>query len=367
MAQRRWRVGTVGLRGIVKYHTRAFLDDGRAEIVACCDIQPDVLAQYAAEFNVPRAYRDFETMLAQERLDIVVIATAELLHAPMTIQAAAHRPKAILCEKPMAMNLAEADAMLAACEENGVCLIIGHQRRYKPQYARAKELLASGAIGRLESIQASGHRGTSLMVDGTHTVDLIRFFADDAAVEWVIGQVDIRRAEIGHWRHANEDASLALFKFTNGVRAFLTTGGEPGTGDREALGAATNGIDEQAAFHYHRILLHGSHGVIDIRGDRPAGGQPLLSIRRGGEIEGIPVDHHGWHHGRSPQSELIDVLEQGGTHPLDGRSARATLEILMAIFESARLGGIVSLPLNNPANPLEQMLTAQGRPFLATG
>src|SRR5690606_22556262 len=119
------------------------------------------LSSFAEKFGIRRTYDDFDAMLEDEALDIVVICTAELLHAPMTIRAASHGPKAIICEKPMAMNLAEADEMISACDRNQVTLVIGHQRRYKPQYARARELVREGAIGRVEHIHASGHARSS--------------------------------------------------------------------------------------------------------------------------------------------------------------------------------------------------------------
>ena len=133
----------VGGMGIANYHAQAFLQTGQAEIVGICDVLPQALATFGDRFHVPAAsrYTDHQAMLAAVHPDIVLVCTNETLHARMTIDAAAHRPRAILCEKPMAMNLGEADAMLEACAREGVLLIVGHQRRYMPQYARARELL----------------------------------------------------------------------------------------------------------------------------------------------------------------------------------------------------------------------------------
>lgn len=368
-----WKVGIVGVggMGIANYHTQEIIRDGRAQITACCDIDQDALKAYAEKYQVPKTYTDFTEMLENEQFDVVLICTAELLHAPMTIQAASFTPKAILCEKPMAMNLGEAKEMLRVCRENDVLLLIGHQRRYKPQYARAKELLNEGVIGGLERIIAAGHAGTSLMVDGTHTVDLIRFFVSDAPVGWVFGQVDAHSARKGRWKHVLEDASLSIMKFENGVRAFMTTGGYAALGG-EALGMPTNGVSDDADFHYHRILLVGEKGTIDIRGDKETGDGPLLSVRRGDVVEPVEADPGAWHQGRSPHSHLFDILERGGTqnddpHLLQGDSAYADLEILLAIYESARLRRVVNLPLENMENPLEQMLAETGESFVETG
>ena len=352
----RMRVAIIGVggMGIANYHAQAFLATGKAEIAGICDIQPEALTTFGERFGVPPDLRhgDHRQMLSEVRPDVVVVCTNEVLHARLTVDAASYGPRAILCEKPMAMSLAEADAMLEACAHNGVVLVVGHQRRYMPQYARAKELLQYGAIGALEHIQAMGHPGSSLMVDGTHTVDLIRFYVGDARAEWVLGQVDARTLRTG-WGHVLEDAALALIKFDGGVRAWLAVGGSGATPARE-------GLSRLSGQNYHRILLHGTRGRIEIAGDGVAEGEPQLRVIRGDRTEVVDVaacaGAGGWHGGLSPQADLLQALEDGHAHPLDARSARATLEILMAVFESARLGRLIPLPLENRANPLEQML-----------
>ncbi len=344
----------VGGMGIASYHARAFLDTGRARIAGICDVRPEALAAFGERFEVPAAHRyaDHRAMLAAARPDVVLVCTNETLHARLTIDAAGYRPRAILCEKPMAMNLGEADAMLEACARHGVVLLVGHQRRYLPQYARARELLRGGAIGTLEHIVAMGHPGSALMVDGTHAMDLVRFYADDAPAEWVIGQVDARRCRTG-WGHVLEDAAVALVRFEGGVRAWLTTGGAGATPAGEGLGQRVTGP------HYHRILLHGTAGRIEIAGDAAGEGEPLLRVVAGNRDDAVDGGPGPWHGGLSPQAELLQALEDGHRHPLEARGARATLEILMAVYESARLGRLVPLPLSNPANPLEQMLAAR--------
>jgi len=344
------RVGVIGLGGIANYHVQAFLDSG-AELVACCDIKPDVLTQFADRYAVVERYTDYKEMLHEVDLDIVVICTNETLHAEMTVQAAVSGPRAILCEKPMAMNLGEADEMLRKCNESNVLLVIGHQRRYKPQYARAKELLQEGIIGKLYEIHATGHPYTSLLVDGTHTVDLIRFYLDDAPAEWVFGQVDVRTRRKG-WGHVLEDAAMAIIRFSTGVRAFMTLGGHI-TQKAESLGASCSGGN------YHRIVLYGSEGLIEINGDRSDPGQPLVRVVRGNRTSVINVDPESWHKDLSPQADLLRALDGSRTHPLDGKSARATLEILLSVYESARLNRLITLPLQIKENPLELMLAEQ--------
>ena len=158
---------------------------------------------------------------------------------------------------------------------------------------------------------------------------------------------------------------LSLIKFETGVRALLTTGGGLHTPGHDALASSP-------PFEYNRILLQGTTGMIDIRGDKPVEGLPLVTLIRGDRaepVELVPGTGSGasWHRGVSPHKDLLRCLKTGEMHPLSGTSARATLEVLMAIYESARLRQVVTLPLEKGENPLEQMLAERGIPFLQVG
>lgn len=243
------------------------------DIIACADIDPSALNRFGERFDVPQGgrYFDYEEMLRKERPDIVSICSHHHLHAPMTINAAKYKPLAIFCEKPIALSLGEADAMIEACNSSNTILIVGHQRRLCSQYVSAYRALQDGAIGELQSIEAHGHPYTSLLVDGTHTVDLIRWYAGDQPVDWVFGQIDARQRRHA-WGSVVEDAAMALFKFKTGVRAFLTLGGtDLVNGDKARHEPLWSGVEGN---NYHQIILRGTKGQIEIDGDSPAPDRP---------------------------------------------------------------------------------------------
>ena len=331
---------------ISHYHAREFAADERTQIAACCDIIETARAEFAERFDVPAQYEDYATMLETEALDIVVVCTNETLHAEMTVQAAESGAKAVMCEKPMAMCLREADAMLETCERNGTLLAVGHQRRCGANYAAARERLDNGEIGALRWIDACGHPRSHLLADGTHTIDLIRYYAGDPAALWVFGQVDTHTGREA-WGHPVEDAAMCRVGFEGGVQARFTSGG--------GFASAENPLGSAKAGNYHRIALYGQKGRMEIYGDSPLEGEPFLRISRGGETEDANPKG-GWHEGRSPQRMLLDCLETGETHPLNGQNARAALEILMAVYESARLRRLIQLPLENKENPYDMIL-----------
>jgi len=358
-----YRVGLLGLGGISRAHLRGYEapeQAGRISVVAGADVSADARERFAQETGVERVYADFRELLERERPDIVSVCTWPPLHPEMVEAACAAGVKGIVCEKPMAVDLAGCDRMLAAAERSGTLLVVGHQRRLQAKFVRARALIEEGAIGEPELL--CGIAGGDLLTDGTHTVDALRFFAGDAEVAWVMGSVDprpreVREAMVGRvgyraatpgerfttrYGHAVESAALATLCFADGVRASLELGAcaRPG---------------------YQRFILYGTEGTIRVSGDRPAEDEPLLRVWRKGGAGGEVIEGVGESNGFAREiTLLLDALEGGPPHPLDGRAARKTEEVLMAVFESARRPGRVELPLRLSHSPLEELLDRQG-------
>ena len=141
------RAAVVGAR-IGRKHAAGYAASDRAELVAICDAIESRCHALADQHDVEARYTDFETMLREQRPDVLSIATPQATHAPLTILAASrYAPTAILCEKAMAGNLGEARAMLATCDKFSVKLAIGHQGRWLRAYEQARDAVAAGDIG----------------------------------------------------------------------------------------------------------------------------------------------------------------------------------------------------------------------------
>ncbi|MCL4544384.1 MAG: Gfo/Idh/MocA family oxidoreductase [Chloroflexi bacterium] len=331
-----YRAAIIGCGRIAHAHVRGYRAQADVEVVACTDVSPEAVQAFGQEFGIPGCYLALEEMLEREKPDVVSVCTHHPLHAPIVLAVAPYRPRAILCEKPIALTLPDADAMIAACAASNTLLVIGHQRRFGAQYVATKRALEGGRIGDVTSIEAIGHPGSSLLVDGTHTIDLVRFFLDDQPAAWVIGQIDDSARRHG-WGHPVETAAFGWIAFD---------------GKLEGLQRGVTGPN------YHRIVLRGTKGELVVGGDGVEEGQPFITIRRGAEQEEValpwPVGGDALH--LPPFAEEIRVmlrcLEDGTHHPLAAESARATLEILLAMYESARRRGVVHLPLATADNPL---------------
>jgi predicted dehydrogenase len=141
------RVGLVGCGFMGTMHANVYSVIPNAELVAVADIKPERSAKLTEKFPVP-SYGSLSEMLATQEIDVVDICLPTYLHKDATIEAA-KAGKHVLCEKPMAINLEDADAMTAAVKEAGVKFMIGHCIRFWPEYAYLKQVVTSGELGKL--------------------------------------------------------------------------------------------------------------------------------------------------------------------------------------------------------------------------
>ena len=323
----KYKVGIIGCGEISRYHAEAYRTNLDVGTTAIADINPDALKTAANEFSIPKSYTDYHEMLKNEKLDIVSICTWPGLHAEMTVAAAEYGVKAIFCEKPMAVNLGEADRMINACQQNGTILIISHQLRFNPNINKAKQLIEAGAIG--EPSLVWGHYDTSLLNRGTHVVDSVRYMLNDPKTDWVLGQIE-RKKDSYNRGHRVEEIAEALVQFSNGTKYLIETGDLA----KSEFGCHIYGSEGQLFVTFDELLLQSK--------DRKGWQQMHLT----------PVKEHG-----AAIAELIACLNgQVEQHRGNAYQARMTMEILMAIFESVRTHGVVRPPITVSESPLDLMV-----------
>jgi predicted dehydrogenase len=148
--ERQFRVAVAGLR-VGREHLAALAKHPAAEIRAVCDPVEERAREMAQAFGVPAIYADYEAMLATENLDGVCIATPNHLHAPM-IRAALRRGLHVMCEKPLALDAAEARDLLAEARESGLTHATNFSNRPNPAVHYVQERLAAGVLGRLYEV-----------------------------------------------------------------------------------------------------------------------------------------------------------------------------------------------------------------------
>jgi predicted dehydrogenase len=309
-------------------HAGAFDAHPDTEIVAACDINKERLLAFGKRWCVKRLYKDYTEMLTRERLDIVSIAAWTEYHRDMVIMAAESGVRGIYCEKPIAVNLKQAKEMVDMCKKKKVKMVIGHERRWDPYYRKAKELIDSGGIGEIRTIIGNAlsdsppelpvdkYGGGPLFHDGTHLTDLLRFFAGDA--DWVSGYDD----RIGD-RYI-EKTAIGLIHFKNGVHAVVEGGGVRKYFNFE--------LDIQGS--EGRILI--GNGIKELYMTGPS--NRFTGFKELERVE-FPNPDRGINPFLGGIEDLVGCMNNGHESISSGEDGKAALEIIMAIYKSARLGG----------------------------
>ena len=356
-----YRTGIIACGIIARVHARGWLGTpGRpTRIGAIADTNADALREFGDFFEVAEEHRyaDYREMLDRERLDFVDVCSWHRQHAEMVIAAAARQPKAIICQKPMAVDLGEADAMLTACERNGVKLMIAYQRPHHATWLKARELIRQGVIGRVLQVQLDA--GGNLLNTNSHNIRLALFLMDEPQVEWVMGAVERATEQMERGLPA-EDACLGLAACDNGATILIQ-------GDLiDGLGQGCRVVGAQGMMELDTTC----HPASAIPSDAPMRMPEGLSARYNYEIgrarylnggsNGWQEVSEAWHDCWSRQcQEAIDWVEGRIDNPISGADrGRATQEVMMALFESARKRQRIHLPLKTRLNPLKLMVAS---------
>jgi len=304
-----------GNEGLPNSYAEALWDRSEVELVAGAERDTKRLKAFGERYGIDALYTDAIEMLRKERLDIVAIATNTKGRADLTCAAVEHGAKGIFTDKPMCHTLEEADRMVKACADAGVPLNCGAITTTHPSFARAKELVKSGAIGDIVSIGASGpgaqHQNWSYFID--------------SAPAWVIGAGDQPR---------REDGSDEF----QGQGVMVTADGQMVHFEKGTTGVRLTGSAGEITFNYQRPLA--------------------WSLRQ--HLESLPT---GWHVEMpwpDPQfvfpygavyslADVIDCMEGRLDEPKNsGRRIAVALEVEVALKQSSAQGGVrVDLPLKD--------------------
>lgn len=152
------RLAVIGTGSMAHAQTKHFSGAGGAELVACCDVDQKRAERFAGQYGFAKAYGDAGKMLASEKLDAVSIVTPNGSHCELSVAALKKRMH-VMCEKPMAMNGAEAWRMLRAARKAGTVTMINFSYRQSSALEKARELVAAGELGKLRHVEASYLQG----------------------------------------------------------------------------------------------------------------------------------------------------------------------------------------------------------------
>jgi myo-inositol 2-dehydrogenase / D-chiro-inositol 1-dehydrogenase len=340
-------VAIVGAGFIAETHLQSLERVSGARVVAVAGRTAEGAAAMAARHGVPASFGDYRAVLELDDVDLVCVASPNDTHRPVVVDAAA-AGKHVMCEKPLARTLEEADDMIAATEASGVLLLYGEGLGFAPKYRRAIELAAEGAFGNVFQVRHGeqhfgphsdwfwqGERaGGGVMMDmGCHSAELIRILYGRAPIESVT-------ATLGTVAHADrtdlDDHALATVTFRGGRLGLI-----------EASWARPGGMND----------------TLEIVGD---GGVAYVDLLRGSSIIAYSEEGYGyavekasstrgwsyamfeesWNYGMPQEMQHFVDCVRGRAEPLEtGADGRVVLEVIYAAYLSAGLGRTVRFPL----------------------
>lgn len=337
------RVGLVGCGRISKNHFDAIRRVDGLELVAVADIDAD-RARNAGEEQGVESYHSLDAMVSRAKLDLVSICTPSGLHSAQGIEAA-KAGKHVVTEKPMSITLAQADALVQACDAAGVHLFVVKQNRLNPPIQLLKRAVDKNRFGRIymgnvtvrwqrpqEYYEAEPWRGTwefdggAIMNQASHYVDLM---------QWLVGPVEsvLAKTATQARRIEAEDSGIGILKFRSGAL----------------------GVIEVNVLTYPKNL-EGSITLLGEKGSVKIGGTAVNRVEHwvfadydddDKLIEAAntnPPNVYGFGH-EGYYRNVLAVLHGRAKPETDGRAGRKSLELILGIYESAKTGREVPIPL----------------------
>lgn len=323
--------GVIGCGGISNVHLTALSKRDDARIVCVSDINPDAARGQAEKYGAGKWVTDANELLAMPEVNAVVVCTPTFLH-PEYVIAAAKAGKHVLCEKPIAMTLEDADRMIAACDEAGVFFMIAFVRRFCNEWLKLREIIQSGVLGRpvlWRGVSGSSgprspwfldaQKGGGPFIDGcVHDWDFARF---------TFGEPEVVLASVRHMKEGDStslDTGSAIVRFQSGDELMRSwTWGLPGTACRTQ--SLSDVIGPKGALRFPGAPAQGSKTNSFILTDGE-GVEHALEYEHtiGQEWFDAQMDH------------FVTCIKEGRQPSVTGVDGKKALAIALAVLEAGR-------------------------------
>jgi len=328
VSERKIGIGFIGAGGIANTYGDQLIHIPNTKLVAVASRTEKHAIEFAQRFGIKHWYTDYIDLLEQDDVDAVIVCTPPYLHAENSI-AAAEAGKHIICDKPLATNLSDADRMISSAKKVGVKLMYGETERFNPIWIRCKELLDQGALGKPILIRTyrcmsmynyppwktwlrdPEKEGGGAVMESCHDLYIVR---------WFMGEVKRVYVEMGTFacEQSAEDSCLVLLRFKN-----------------DAIGSVTHSWCKKSGYE-SKVDILGTEGDLSVNGanDYPIS---LVSTREVAQNVELPL---GWTYPRHVFMEeflhFIDCILQDREPLVTGEDGKAILQIVAAAYESAK-------------------------------
>jgi predicted dehydrogenase len=330
----RYRVVVVGMGKRGMHHALAFQANSRFEVAGVCDIDKARLDAAAAKFGCIKGTDAFgvaETV----KPDVFCFCTLPKLRVEMVRVGIESGARLIALEKPIALNSREGMHVKKLLEASGVKAVVSHQHRYGEHYRKVKEIIASGALGRVHTLYGTASGWMMHML--SHLIDYMRWYNCEAKAEWVMGQA----AGCGKFSdlHPSPDYVGGFIQFSNGVRGIVECGA-----------GAPDVPEVDYWWRKCRIVAQGTEGFAEVMTGGGWRAVTKAGASSGGGCMNYELDMPPY------IQDIADWLDDDRKiHPCNFESAYAGFEIMMALCRSAVNGGQVPLPLTGASDEIQKL------------
>ena len=342
-------VGLVGSQFISSIHAESLKTVSEAEIIAVMSPTIGNAKKFASKHGIPHHFTNLDEMLAMEEIDMIVIGAPNSLHCEIAIKAA-KAGKHMVVEKPLCMNLAEADLMIDTCKKANVKLMYAEELCFTPKYVRLKALLDEGALGRPVLLKQSEKHdgphadhfwdveksGGGVTMDmGCHAIEFFRWMNGRKPIKSVYAQMT---TSVHKDKTIGDDNAIIILEFENDVIAIA-----------EESWTKLGGMDDRAE-------IHGSEGVayadvlqgnsIQTYSKKGVG----YAVEKAGNTKGwsFTMYEEIWNYGFPQEfAHFVDCVKNDKKPAVTGEDGRAVLEVVFAAYESAGTHKKVFMPFKS--------------------
>ncbi|MDQ0484296.1 Gfo/Idh/MocA family protein [Guptibacillus hwajinpoensis] len=337
------QVGVIGCGSIAQHrHLPEYAANKQIEIAAVCDIVKTRADEIAALYGAV-SYESVEELLQNKEIDAVSVCTPNYLHAPISI-AALKAGKHVLCEKPMATSREDAEQMIEAARESGKKLMIAHNQRFVPSHAKAREILASGEVGKVYSFRtAFGHPGPEAWsVDGKDSW----FFEKEKAFIGAMGDLGVHKTDLIRYVLGEEIVEVGSFVETS-AKEFATVDdnavcilkSESGIiGTLAASWAYTAKEDNSTIIYAEKAILRLEDDPVNSLVVQYQTGEIVKY-----ELGGIQSNDEGGQSNSQVIDRFVDSIVSDKESPVSGLEGMNSLQVVLAALESNETKKMISL------------------------
>ncbi|HEX4786647.1 MAG TPA: Gfo/Idh/MocA family oxidoreductase [Candidatus Sulfotelmatobacter sp.] len=322
----KYRVVVVGMGKRGMHHALAIQANKRFQVAGVCDIDRARLDAAASKFGCAKGKDALQVALAVKP-DVFCFCTLPNLRIEMIRIAIDSGARLVAFEKPVALNSREGMEVKKLLEASGVKAVVSHQHRYGEHYRKVKEIIASGALGRVHTVYGTASGWMMHML--SHLIDYLRWYNGDAKAEWVMGQA----AGGGKFSdlHPSPDYIGGFIQFANGVRGIVECGaGVPDVPEVDYWWRKCR-IGAQGTEGFAEVLTGAGWRAVTATGSSSGGGCMSYEL----DMPPYIADIAAW------------LDDDRKIHPCNFESAYAGFEIMMALCRSAISGGQIALPLKD--------------------